>query len=124
MVYPHKSIESYEHKHRIGVLVEFGMDSEYTSRVPEVRAFMTDIALHIAACSPNDIESLLNQDYVKDPDRNVLSLLTELREFVSEEVTILRFVRWEVDENLDNGSDAPDPPRSPANVIRIGGMNR
>lgn len=120
MSYPYRSIESYLHKNQIGVLVEFGMYSEFTMSVPEVRTFMKDIAVHIAACSPKDIKNLMSQGYAKDPDKQVRSLLAELREYVSEEVAILRFVRWQVGEEDDD--DSPDPPRSPANVIRMRGL--
>ncbi len=116
MHYPHRSIESYVHKHRIGVLVEFGMFSDFTSQVPEVKTFMLDMALHVAACAPGDLEDFLSQHYIKDPDKKIGSYLHEIQEFVSEEIAIVRFVRWEVGE--DDG-DSTSPPRSPANVVRF-----
>lgn len=114
MHYPHRYIESYVHMRRIGVLVEFGMFSDLTSQVPEVKTFMLDMAVHVAACAPEDVDEFLSQPYVQDPDKKIGSYLDEIQEFLSEEIAIVRFVRWEVGKG-----DSTDPPRSPANVIRF-----
>ena len=116
MDYPHRSIESYVHKHRIGVLVEFGMSSYASSQVPEIQSFMSNMALHIAACAPKDIDELLCQIYIKDPDNLIRSYINDIQIFVSEEIAIIRFERWDVSEE---NVDPTDPPRSPANVIRF-----
>ena len=116
MDFPHRSIESYVHKHRIGVLVEFGMSSYSTSQVPEIKSFMSNIALHIAACAPENLDELLRQYYIKEPDNLIRSYINDIQTFVSEEIAIIRFERWDVSE--DN-VDPTDPPRSPANVIRF-----
>ena len=118
MSYPHKTIGSYVHNQKIGVLVEIGMFSKFTSEVPEVKDFVNSISMHIAACAPQDIDTLMTQTFIKDPDKQVVTVLQEIKEFVSEEIEILRFVRWEAEEEDYNPED---PPRSPANVIRLGG---
>ena len=118
MPYPHRRIESYVHNNKIGVLIEFGMFSDITSEVPEVKNFMRGMAMHIAANAPLDIETLMEQSYIKNPDKRVVAILKEVKDYVSEEIEILRFVRWGVG---DEDQGPKDPPRSPANVIRLGG---
>jgi len=120
MSYPHRSIETYVHDHRIGVLVEFGMPSEFTEKVPEVKSFMKNMALHVAASAPLDVEDLMTQSYIKDPDKNIASIFKEMKDYLSEEIEVIRFVRWEVG---DEDSDQTDPPRSPAKVVRLAAKN-
>ena len=60
----------------------------------------------------------MGQGFIKDTEKPVSSLLKEIKEVVSEEIAILRFVRCEVGEE---DGDSTDPPRSPANVVRLHG---
>lgn len=92
-----KYIRSYEHERRIGVLIEFGSESEITSGVSDVHALLNDIAMHIAACTPADIEDLLDQEFLKYPEQKVSDVLTALSKSISNRIEVLRFVRWEVD---------------------------
>jgi len=47
----YRHIESYGHKGKIGVLVEFAMGNDFTPYTDEFLAFAKDIALHVAASS-------------------------------------------------------------------------
>ena len=48
-------IESYVHGNRIGVLVHFTHSESLTAKIPEFIAFARDLAMHIAALSPQCI---------------------------------------------------------------------
>jgi elongation factor Ts len=47
---------------------------------------------------------LLNQGFVKEPDKKISTLLTELVAKIGENVQIRRFVRWEMGEGLEKKS--------------------
>lgn len=112
----YRYIESYCHKGQIGVLVEFAFGDDFT---PYTDAFMTtakDIALHIAATPSASLEALLQQPFVKNPDVTVNHLLTETSSILRERISIVRFVRWQT--ALERPGQ-PEPPPSPANVVRL-----
>jgi hypothetical protein len=76
-----------------------------------------DLALHIAALMPPDIEALLAQAFVKDPMRTVQNVLAEASSTLREQLEITRFVRW--DQRPLSEPQSPTPPRSPALSLPI-----
>ncbi len=105
-------IESYVHQGgRIGVLVEVNCETDFVARTPEFRELAHDIALQIAAMSPQFISSeevsseieadpkdacLLLQLFVKDPGKTIQDIITETIAKVGENIKIRRFCRFEL----------------------------
>lgn len=48
---------------------------------------------------------LLNQPFIKDPDKKIQDVLNDLTLVIGEKITIRRFVRWEVGEGLEKRQD-------------------
>jgi len=117
-----KYLESYLHDHRIGVLIEIELSTEISSRVPEVRALAKDLAMHIAACDPENEADLLSQDFIKTPDKKVAEYIDEISELIEEPICVNKFIRWCINENYP-GNDDP-PPRDPANLVRLNAASR
>ncbi|MGO1073314.1 hypothetical protein [Lysobacter sp. CA199] len=120
MFYPVHSIHSYVHGARIGVLVEFGLQTDFAERTDEFSRFARDIALHITAMAPTDVADLLSQPSLKNNERTVGELLTQLADELREPLAIIRFVRW-TDASAPGGDGAspPDPPGPPAAAARL-----
>ena len=139
-------VESYIHGDgRIGVLVEVNIETDFAAKNPEVREFVKDIAMQIAATKPEYVKReevpaeviekekeiikaqalnegkpeaaiekivtgridkffaetcLLEQDFIKDPDKTVQQVLTEKIANIGENITIRRFVRFERGEGI------------------------
>ena len=104
-------IESYVHQGgRIGVLVEVNCETDFVARTPEFKELTHDIALQIAAMSPqfvsleevSKIEAdpkeacLLLQPFVKDPGKTIQDIITETIAKVGENIKIRRFCRFEL----------------------------
>lgn len=122
MFHPFRLIRSYVHQGRIGVLVEFGLETDFAARTELFDGFGNDMLLHIAASAPQDIEGLLAQPFVKRPETPVADVLAEVAAQLRERVGIVRFVRWDVEETLERGPNpSPDPPGAPAVALRIVG---
>ena len=112
-----KHIESYAHDGKIGVLVEFAFEDSLLSRVADFLEFTKDIAMHIAATRPRDIEELLQQGFVKDPDVTIEKLVQRQILIFGENIKITRFVRWESDMTPVN--DGGGSPKDPAVALRV-----
>ncbi len=143
-------VEAYIHGGRIGVLVEVNTETDFVSKNDEFRVFVRDIAMQIAAHSPQYVSReevpeqvvnkekqilktqamnegkpeniaekmvagriekffkeicLLEQEFIKDPDKTVKELLTEKIAKIGENIIIRRFARFEVGEGLEKKAE-------------------
>jgi len=130
---------------RVGVLVEVNCETDFVARNDDFRAFVHDVAMHIAAASPlwvsrEDIPEdtkaaemeiyaaqakasgkpeavvakiaegklnkwyadvvLLEQPFVKDPDRSIDDLRREIVAKIGENIEIRRFARFRVGDGV------------------------
>ena len=112
-------IEGYVHKGRIGVLAEFAFDDSFSATTQEFRELARDIVLQIAAIAPASVETLLGQDCLKYPDVTIDTHLQAVSAQLGDRVRIVRFERWGAGADLARPGDHTDPPRAPANIMRI-----
>ncbi|MFD1674678.1 translation elongation factor Ts [Alicyclobacillus fodiniaquatilis] len=140
-------VESYIHAGgRIGVLVEINCETDFVAKNEDFRAFVKDVAMHIAASNPQFVRReevseeviakereilraqtlnegkpekivdkivdgridkyykencLLEQSFVKDPDKTVETLLREKIATIGENISIRRFARFVVGEGIE-----------------------
>jgi len=141
------AVGSYIHAGgKIGVLVEVNCETDFVARNDNFQAFVKDIAMHIAAASPqyvrreevpaellerekeiyrakaretgkpeNIIEKiiegqvnkfyaeicLMEQNFVKDPDKTVQQFLNETISSIGENMSVRRFARFVLGEGLE-----------------------
>ncbi|MBI3601567.1 MAG: translation elongation factor Ts [Candidatus Omnitrophica bacterium] len=92
-------MEAYIHNgNKIGVVVEVNCETDFVARNEDFCKFTRELAMHIAAMNPPDVQGLLSQPFVKDPDKNVQDLLNALVAKIGENIQIGRFVRFKVGE--------------------------
>ena len=105
-------IEAYVHPGgRIGVLVEVNCETDFVARTDEFKDLAHNLALQIAAMcpqfiSPEDMAQetdadaktacLLLQPYIKEPDKTVQDIVTEMIAKVGENIKVRRFIRFEL----------------------------
>ncbi|MBQ8379512.1 MAG: translation elongation factor Ts [Clostridia bacterium] len=139
-------VEAYIHNGKYGALVEVNSETDFVANNEEFRAFVKDVAMHVAAAAPQYVKReevpasvveaerkaqkdkaiaegkpeaiaekivegrmdkffseicLLDQAFVKDPDKTVGQLLTELISRIGENIVIRRFVRFERGEGIE-----------------------
>jgi len=116
MSHAHRTIESYVHNGRIGVLVEFALDTDFTARLPEFKQLTRDLALQVAAAPVSTVEELLAQTYVKDETLTVDELISNASRHLGERIAITRFVRWDAEAKQ---SPPSEPPRELAAAARV-----
>ena len=117
-MYPHhRFIQSYTHHGRVAVLVEIGLETWLVTERPEFLKLSRDLAMHIAAMSPDSVDALLRQSHARDESRTVEAVLVTASELLGEKITVTRFVRW-VNEP-PTSSDSDTPPKRPAVAVRL-----
>jgi elongation factor Ts len=139
-------VHSYIHAGgKIGVLVEVNCETDFVANTDEYRAFVSDVAMHIAAANPrflnkeqvteSDLDKekalfrtqaeasgkkgpvvdkiiegkmgkfyeevcLVNQRFVKDPDKTIEDLVKGMIAKLGENIAIRRFARFQLGEGL------------------------
>ena len=105
-------VESYIHGGgRIGAMVELNCETDFVARTDEFKELAHQLAMQVAAMDPqfvsgeevsrgSDLEPqtvcLLLQPYIKDPEKSVQDLITEIIAKVGENIKISRFARFEL----------------------------
>jgi elongation factor Ts len=105
-------IDAYiHHTKRIGALVELNCETDFVARTAEFRELAHDLAMQIAATSPQFLTSeemppeaetdpqaacLLNQPSIKEPDKTVEEIIAETIAKVGENIKVRRFARFEL----------------------------
>jgi elongation factor Ts len=105
-------IETYVHGGgRIGVLVEVKCETDFVARNEQFKELAHDIALQIAAMSPEFVSKedvppgtkcdpitvcLLQQPFIKDPSRTIQDIIAETIAKTGENIKVRRFTRFEL----------------------------
>ena len=92
-------VEAYvHHGNKIGVVVEVNCETDFVARSEDFCTFTRDVAMHIAAMDPENVQVLLGQPFVKDTGKTIQDLLNELVAKIGENTVVGRFVRFKVGE--------------------------
>jgi len=89
-------LESYVHNNRVAVLLELRCETDFVARSEEFRRLAHELAMHIAAMAPQNVDELLSQSYIKDESQTVEQLIKGLIAKTGENVKIERFCRYEL----------------------------
>ena len=105
-------IEAYvHHTKRIGALVEVNCETDFVARTHEFKGLAHDLAMQIAAASPQfltteeippEVETdpqtvcLLSQPFIKEPEKTVQEVISETITKVGENIKVRRFARFEL----------------------------
>ncbi len=105
-------IESYIHTGGgVGALIELNCETDFVARTDEFKKLAREIAMQVAAMCPcyinkeelpadsvedSQIVCLMEQAYIRDPDKKVSDLITETIAKVGENIRPKRFARYEL----------------------------
>ena len=88
---------AYVHPNRpLGSLISLACETDFVSRTEGFKSLGNEIAMQVTAMNPATIEELLDQDYIRDPQKKVQDLITELSGKVGENIILKDFKRLEV----------------------------
>ena len=90
-------IASYIHStKKVGVLVEVLCETDFVARNPMFGELAHEVAMHVAAMAPEQIEELSGQPYIKDPSITVGQLVTNAIAKLGENIKVSRFERFAI----------------------------
>lgn len=92
-------IDAYIHGGgRIGVLLEVNVETDFVARNQEFKDLVHDLALHIAASAPQNMEELLRQPFVRDGSVSVQEFINRHIAKLGENIKVKRFTRYVIGE--------------------------
>lgn len=89
-------IYGYVHNGRIGVLLDVRAETDFVVRSEPFQELIKEVALQLAAMGAENVDDLLEQDYIKDPSKKVKDLVSDVIRRVGENVKIRAFSRLEL----------------------------
>lgn len=90
-------ISSYVHQNsKVAALVEIMCETDFVARNAEFQQMAKDVAMHVVAMNPDNVETLLTESFIKDPSITVGDLIKALSGKIGERFVLNRFVRYEV----------------------------
>lgn len=78
----------------IGAMVLLMSETDFVSKNKEFVDLAKDIAMQVAAVSPEDGAALLAQPYIKNPDQTIADLITAAIQKFGEKIEVARFSRF------------------------------
>lgn len=90
-------VESYVHGNgKIGVIVALLCETDFVARTQEFKDLAHNIAMQISAMDPKDVESLLEQEYIRDPKLKIDDLIKTTIGKTGENIKVREFSRIEL----------------------------
>ncbi len=90
-------IEAYIHStKKIAAVVELLCETDFVARNPLFSELAHELAMHIAAMSPENLEELLKQPFVKDQDITIQELINQYIAKLGENIQIQGFARYQI----------------------------
>lgn len=89
------AVQAYIHNSgNIGAMALLSSETDFVAKNEEFIKLAYDIAMHIAASDPEDTETLLGQEYIKDNNRTIKDLIESATQKFGERIQISEFVRF------------------------------
>ncbi len=90
-------IEAYVHNTRkIGAILELSCETDFVAKNLEFQKLAKDIAMHVAAMKPGDVNDLMSQPFVREPDMTVKDLINQAIAKLGENIKVNRFEILEI----------------------------
>lgn len=79
-----------------GTLLELSCETDFVAKNEEFKNLARDIAMHVAAMNPSDVAELLDQPFIKSPDKTIKDLVNGATQKFGERIEVRRFSRFSV----------------------------
>ena len=90
-------IDAYIHNNKqIGVLLELRSESDFVARNDDFKVLAHEISMHIAASSPSDVNELMKQPHIKNPEITVKDYIQGYIQKFGENIDVTRFTKYSV----------------------------
>lgn len=84
----------------IGCIVEVNCETDFVAKTDNFKAFCKDVATHIVKANPANIDELMAQPFVGNPNKTITDLVSDATVAIGEKISIRRFERYEAKNGI------------------------
>lgn len=84
------------HNGTVGSMVVLGCETDFVAKTDEFQLLGRELAMQAASMQPENIEEFLKQDYIRDPQKTIETLIKEVVAKTGENCQLLDFKYFEV----------------------------
>ena len=77
-------------------MIELMCETDFVAKNEVFRALAKEIAMQVAATSPENEQTLLESPFIKNPEQTVAGLIEEAVQKIGERIKIGNFTRFEI----------------------------
>ena len=90
-------IYSYIHSgNRVAAMVELMCETDFVAKTDDFSYLAKELSMQVASMNPQDTESFLQDEYIRNPQLKIDTLIKQTSGKVGEKIHLKRFVRWEL----------------------------
>lgn len=82
----------------VGAMIEVNCETDFVARTDVFKGLVHDLAMQVASMSPDSVEDLMEQDFIKDSGVSIEELVKSVIAKTGENVVIRRFVRYSLED--------------------------
>ena len=90
-----KSWRWFSEDGKVGAIAEVNAETDFVAENAEFKQFVKDVVKQVALNNPADVDALLEEKFIADPEKSVKEALINKIATIGENITIRRFVRFE-----------------------------
>ena len=83
---------------KVGSMLYLACETDFVAKTDEFKNLAREISMQVAAMNPGDVDELLKQDYIRDPDKTVKELIAEVVTRTGENIQIKKITRFALSE--------------------------
>ena len=88
-------IEAYVHQNgKVGVMLKVMCETDFVARNKDFKNFAHEAAMQICAMDPENVKSLMKQDYIREPGKTIEGLKNDLVVKLGENIKVGSFIRY------------------------------
>jgi len=81
---------------KVAAVVVLSCETDFVARTDDFKKLAYELAMQVAAMNPENVEALLEEDYIRNPRLKVADLIKEVVGKTGENIKIKEFSRFEV----------------------------
>ncbi len=90
-------VESYIHQnYKVGSLIALTCQTDFVARTEEFKKLAHEIAMQVASMDPKNVNTLLDQAYIRDQKRKIKDLIDEMIGKLGENIEVKEITRFAI----------------------------
>lgn len=92
-------IETYVHGGgKVGAMIHLACETDFVAKTDEFKKLAKEIAMQVAAMNPKNSDELLDQEYIREPEKKIRELIAEVVSKTGENIQLQKIARFSLNE--------------------------